>query len=316
MRRARRELGLTQATLARSVGLSRQAVVAIESGETVPRVDVALRIAKVLGVDVAVLFAPRSEVRATGDPRVFGVVEGVRVDRSLDELALPLRMQAFDEEQGEGSIFVSGCDPILSLLCDRANAYGGPTFRWLEVPNDRALAELAEGRTHVALVHDLPDHLAMSDPDRVVDVADWDLVLAWRSDLSHPPRDLSDALMRKFRFATRPVGSGVRSYLDSFRVSQGISVEECGPMMVLPTHRAVAKAISDGRVEVGLTTAWVARRFDLASSAVTGHRSRLVFQEHRSPSVAVDRLGSIATSEWLRRQLIGLDGYSPLEGNA
>ncbi|MGC8481189.1 MAG: helix-turn-helix transcriptional regulator, partial [Acidimicrobiales bacterium] len=225
MRRARRELGLTQATLAGCVGLSRQAVVAIESGETVPRVDVALRIAKVLGVDVAVLFAPRTigEGRASGDLRVFGVVEGVRIERSLHELALPLRMQAFDEEQGEGSIFVSGCDPILSLLCDRANAYGGPTFRWLEVPNDQALAELSEGRTHVALVHDLPDHLAMSDPERVVDVADWDLVLAWRSDLGDPPRDLSDALMRKFRFAIRPVGSGVRNYLDSYRVSQGIS---------------------------------------------------------------------------------------------
>jgi DNA-binding XRE family transcriptional regulator/molybdate-binding protein len=299
------------------VGLSRQAVVAIESGEAVPRVDVALRIAKVLGVDVAALFSPEPETEShhSATSTVFGLVEGVRVERSLAELALPLRMQPFDDEHGEGSIFVSGCDPILSLLCDRANSYGGPTFRWLEVPNEQALAELSEGRTHVALVHDLPGHLGRSDRERVLDVADWELVLAWRSDLPLPPRDLLDALVRKFRFATRPLGAGVRSYLDSFRIAQGITMDDCGPMTVLSTHRGVAKAISDGRADVGLTTAWVARRFDLVSSAVTGHRSRLVFHDDKSPPEALDRLGSIATSEWLRQQLIGLDGYSPLEGN-
>lgn len=55
----RRRLCLTQAELGRRVGLSRQAVHNVESGKTVPPVDVALRLARVVGEPVDRLFEVR-----------------------------------------------------------------------------------------------------------------------------------------------------------------------------------------------------------------------------------------------------------------
>lgn len=49
---AMREAGMTDKVLASMVGLKRQAVWSYRQGKTVPRVDVAIRIAKILGVDL------------------------------------------------------------------------------------------------------------------------------------------------------------------------------------------------------------------------------------------------------------------------
>lgn len=56
--RVRRGHRLSQSELARRIGISRQALGAIERGEAAPGVDVALRIAAHLGTDVETLFAP------------------------------------------------------------------------------------------------------------------------------------------------------------------------------------------------------------------------------------------------------------------
>lgn len=53
----RRTHRLTQAELARDVGVSRQTVIAIEQGDYAPSVYLALRIAKVLDATVEDLFA-------------------------------------------------------------------------------------------------------------------------------------------------------------------------------------------------------------------------------------------------------------------
>ena len=52
----RRARGLSQSELASRAGVSRQLVGAAENGRNLPRVDAALAIAEVLGVDVADLF--------------------------------------------------------------------------------------------------------------------------------------------------------------------------------------------------------------------------------------------------------------------
>jgi len=57
--RARRQaLGLTQAEVARRAGISRSYYAQIELGQRTPPVDLALRIARILGGDVAELFGP------------------------------------------------------------------------------------------------------------------------------------------------------------------------------------------------------------------------------------------------------------------
>ena len=61
VRRHRQVAGLTQAQLAADCDVSRQTVVAIEAGDYAPSVYLALRLAAVLGTDVAPLFAPNPE---------------------------------------------------------------------------------------------------------------------------------------------------------------------------------------------------------------------------------------------------------------
>ncbi|MFC5998906.1 helix-turn-helix transcriptional regulator [Quadrisphaera sp. GCM10027208] len=56
VRELRTRRGLTQAELAREVGVSRQTVIAVEQGDYAPSVHLALRIARVLGGTVEELF--------------------------------------------------------------------------------------------------------------------------------------------------------------------------------------------------------------------------------------------------------------------
>jgi putative transcriptional regulator len=53
--------GITQASLAKSVGVSRQTIISIEQGNYIPSIAVALRIAKTLKVPLESLFWLRYE---------------------------------------------------------------------------------------------------------------------------------------------------------------------------------------------------------------------------------------------------------------
>ena len=56
MREARRGLGLTQAELAADVGVTRQTISQVESGDYNPTLQLCLRIARRLGTDLNTLF--------------------------------------------------------------------------------------------------------------------------------------------------------------------------------------------------------------------------------------------------------------------
>lgn len=56
MREARRRLGLTQAELAKDVGVTRQTISQVESGDYNPTLHLCVRIARRLGTDLNTLF--------------------------------------------------------------------------------------------------------------------------------------------------------------------------------------------------------------------------------------------------------------------
>lgn len=56
VRRCRRELRITQAELAKTVGVSRQTIVAVEQGDYAPSVFLALSLGRALGATVEELF--------------------------------------------------------------------------------------------------------------------------------------------------------------------------------------------------------------------------------------------------------------------
>jgi putative transcriptional regulator len=56
LRRHREERGLTQEDLAELVGVTRQTIISIERGRYSPSIELALRLARLFGVPVEVLF--------------------------------------------------------------------------------------------------------------------------------------------------------------------------------------------------------------------------------------------------------------------
>jgi putative molybdopterin biosynthesis protein len=201
LRTFRERAGLSQAALAERIGLSRQAVVAIESGRQVPSTAVALLLARALGQSVEELFqlgpGSGSNVRlgpipAWGPDRASDarparvalarigddwVAHRLSADASDAADALlteastgtPDRLEFLaDPSALERNVLVAGCAPLLGVLAQRVGrrhgeARGG-TF--LSANSERALTLLAGDYVHVGGMHlgaegEGDDHVAL-----------------------------------------------------------------------------------------------------------------------------------------------------------
>lgn len=69
MRSERDERGWTQAVLAERLGVSRQTVVALETGKYDPSLPLAFRIAEVFGKPIEELFFPNTGLKSGDQPR-------------------------------------------------------------------------------------------------------------------------------------------------------------------------------------------------------------------------------------------------------
>lgn len=86
LRELREAKTLTKTALAEAVGVSRQALHALEAGASVPGVDVALRLAAVLGVTVEELVIPRAFARDERVERLVDVLSSGPFRRELSNL--------------------------------------------------------------------------------------------------------------------------------------------------------------------------------------------------------------------------------------
>jgi putative molybdopterin biosynthesis protein len=186
LHKIRRGRGLGATEIARMVGVSRQTIYAIESGDYVPNTAVALQLARVLEVTVEELFslgdAPErpparvnAELLAAGSDE-YGSGELVRVGRvGKHMIAVPSpRFPVFLSEadgailtQSKGramvrtvaepsangnALVIAGCDPALSLLASELKSAGTEV---ISVPcsSQEALLWLRKGLVHVAGTH-------------------------------------------------------------------------------------------------------------------------------------------------------------------
>ncbi|MFQ3670645.1 MAG: helix-turn-helix transcriptional regulator [Verrucomicrobiia bacterium] len=69
LREFREALGLSQAALAERVGVTRQCVIALEQGKWGPSLDLAYRLAGVLGQSVEMVFPPPGKESRGAGPR-------------------------------------------------------------------------------------------------------------------------------------------------------------------------------------------------------------------------------------------------------
>ena len=192
VRQLRRARGLSQAELAELVGVSRQALSAVESEKQVPSTALALRLARALDCCVEDLFQlpPSSVVQAvladlpnrpSGHRVVVGRVGDVLVAHPIhdprkpaDGLVLEARgahVRVEPLSQGvRQRIFVAGCAPLLGLLAERFNEQQKQfTATWVPANSENSLDLLRRGLVHVAGVHlaTVDDDTAHRDAARV-----------------------------------------------------------------------------------------------------------------------------------------------------
>jgi putative molybdopterin biosynthesis protein len=183
VRQERERHGLSQQALAERVGVSRQAIIAIESGRQVPSTVLGLRIARALRTTVEELFkldadvgfaarlAPMDESAATravarvavGEVAGRWVAHRLPPDASIaadgllsagaDGSSAIVRPLA-DPARLRRNVLVAGCAPLIGALTQHL-ADRGPdaSATWLSAGSARALELLAGGFVHVAGIH-------------------------------------------------------------------------------------------------------------------------------------------------------------------
>jgi len=186
VRSHRRGLALSQGDLAEIVGVSRQAIVAIERGRTVPSTSLSLRLARALRcrvedlfslpteVGLAVRLAPDEDVRPTASTPGRSRVAIAEIDGKWVAHRLPLDARVAadglvskqasartavvrplaDSDRLRANVMVAGCAPLLGALAQHAGASGSAArMSWLHANSGRAL-DLMEARlVHVAGLH-------------------------------------------------------------------------------------------------------------------------------------------------------------------
>lgn len=155
---ARQVLGLSQADLARRAGLSRQALGSIERGQAMPGVDLALRLASLVGSDVDTLFGSHTEVRSPrrgADSNGFG--PDLRLAGPLPGLAdgRPVRV-VWARIDAVLVLRAALPDRPADALVERASPSGGPR---------PLLADTADGDRLAVTLHPLP---GAGRPDRAL----------------------------------------------------------------------------------------------------------------------------------------------------
>lgn len=266
LKEIRTSRGISVADLASRVGVSRQAIYAIEDGNFVPNTVVSLQLARVLNVAVEEIFLVAqehgsepfiAELLSNGPVTEGHPVSLCRVNERLIAVPvsavptyLPLsdgtiesrteltaRINSPGDVPAENSRFLlAGCDPGLSFLQAVLNGSG---VEIVTVPSSswRALEWLKQGRVHAAGSH-LLDH-ASGDYNlpiirrvfagvsvRLVTFAIWEQGLVVRHGNPKSIRSIADLARRNVKILNREKGSGSRDLLDSGLRELGILREQ------------------------------------------------------------------------------------------
>jgi putative molybdopterin biosynthesis protein len=179
--------GLTAASLATAVGVSRQTIHAIEAGSYVPNTEVALRLAHVLEVSVEELFSLQAQASVPSLPLSSDLLSATPVpqgqsvrmcrvgnrrvsipvnaspyylpeaDAVVSTPARPLgkaELIAFEKEATHPKALVlAGCDPAIGLVSRMAEKLGAAEVISAPASSKLALAWLKEGKVHIAGSH-------------------------------------------------------------------------------------------------------------------------------------------------------------------
>jgi putative molybdopterin biosynthesis protein len=318
--RRRMQLGITQSDLARRVGISRQAVIAIERGQR-PRVDTALKLARALNTTVESLFVDAEPVWAgSRAPRAtWAEVDGRRVlhpttDTVADvEVGRDGRVEALPEARPpERVVVVAGCDPALPLIA-RWFSRRHPGW-WCDVipASSREALDLARvGYVHVAGIHlfhpdgyNRPHVTPQARRQEGFRASVFEVGWAARSRVH-----LDDwrRLWLEAAVAVGPMGSETAALAARVAGAEGLPD---APWRTVASrgHDDSAKRVIDGTARLALIPRVVAELNGLAFCPLAQQPFDWVVQDPSAPGV--DRLLSVLGDRTVKESLGRLQGYS------
>ena len=327
--------GISPSQLARVVGVSRQSLYAIEAGEQVPKVYLAVSIAKALGAEVTELFPGESSAPYRGDvqnhaPGVFRAclaeIEGETVIRQSLSAGFGSAVVPADAivrwdgsnldvecELGRSGLFMDGCDPALGIISSRsAESSNAFRVRWFYGSNKDSMEKLTNRLTHCALVHGEADEIVngIGEADVIsVPFGQWDLALCFSPGNPKMIMSLADVLRGDVRFAWREEGSGVRHFLD--RALEKLSFDKTG-LVITKTfhdHYQVAAAVGLGLCDAGVVPVSIAQSQGLGYIPVGAHQSSLVFSKDGYDLALAGGLFDLVTSATFAREVAAMGGY-------
>lgn len=333
VRRRRAALGLSQGALAERVGVSRQALSAIEAGRQIPSTALALQIARALACSVDDLFqlAGGAELHvrtagslARGERVVVGRVgEGLVAhrladpSRAADAVVLEggeggARVELLTDRRAlEGRMLVAGCAPLLGVLADRV-AHGESSAAWIGASSGEALSLLERGLVHAAGIHwsdDVDAHvLAAREALRgqrvtLVHLARWTqgLVVAPSNPLGI--RVGPELARSELRVVRRAEGAAAQRLLEGLCPDMGTA----GP--VAADHREVARLVRWGVADVGVAIEGAAVAEALSFLPITEERFDLVVPTDRLELPSLGRFIDTLAQPVFRAEANGLPGY-------
>jgi putative molybdopterin biosynthesis protein len=354
--RAHRErLGLSQQALAELVGVTRQAIIAIEGGKQVPSTSLSLGLARALrcgvedlfslslGAGVAARLAPAGAGSLVGARVALAEVDGAWAAHRLspdgttaaDGIVAALQgartavvRPLVDPVELRRNALVVGCAPILGALAQRVGGrFADARATWLPGSSARSLDLLAEGLVHVAGLHlsdaghgeSNTEAVRRRFPDQRMLVVN---LTRWRQGFVLPAgnrlaiRSGADLLRTGLRVARREEGAGAQALVRRLLADEGADVAHlAGP--AVSGHAEVAQLVACGAADVGVAIESVALAAGLDFVPLAEERFDLVVPAHRAETVPVSRLLDALDDDGFRAEMAHLPGYDgALSGQA
>ncbi len=341
LRQRRTARGLSQGQLAGRVGVSRQALVAIEAGRQVPSTTLSLQLARALGCSVEDLFALPTpptlqaalpEAPPTPTTRVaLGRIDDRWVAHPVLDPAHPadgVLVGGLDDPHAAtveplvdpadliANVLVAGCAPLLGLLAARlGRRHRDARATWLPSASARSLDLLARRHVHLAGLH-LADaahpavHAALvtaalpGQRATLVHLTRWrqGLVVARGNPLAI--RAPADVLRPDVRCVLRDPGSGAQRLLE--RVLGTLAP---GNALRAADHAEVARLVRWGVADVGVAIESAALAEGLDFIPLSEERFDLVVPDARLSDPSVARLLDLIDRPAFRAEAARLPGY-------
>ncbi len=349
VRELRLGAGWSQAHLGERVGISRQALAAIESGRSIPSTEVALRLARAFRVPLEKVFSladddPADEVAewsGIGAPppgrvrlaTIAGrrLAYGVRLDdprggRLVDGLATPLpdgrlRVSPLPGRPPAPELLVAGCDPAFGIVKEWLRRERGIEVLWLSAGSRGALDALARGVVHVAGVHLRDAESGMYNGPWVrrlvpfrstrITFSRWEQALLLPAGNPMGVSGIEDLARPGIRFVNREPGSGSRALAEARLAASGMAASEVPGFedTVADSHEAVGTAIASGTANAGVAIRSVALARGLSAIPLVQEPYELVIPDHFLGLPAVEALLEALRRPELERQVEALGGY-------